>query len=159
MKKILSLLLLSFLFIASCKKYPDGPSFSLRSPTQRLIGAWGLKTYTVDGVDSINIFSNYTLLPGMDFKDPAVTDTAGYIIRGGMDSSNYVTNLGLYALQNKKTELQLTSSLLVNQLNLSGPLMSNVAITYKILRLKKSELWLQTDFNGKSYELHYEKKK
>ncbi len=159
MKKIVGIALLSLLIISSCKKYPDGPSFSLRSPTQRLIGAWGLKIYIIDGVDSTNIFSSYTLLPGMDLKDPAITDSAGYIIRGGIDSSNYVTNLGLYQLQNKKTEIQLTSSTLVNQLNLDGPLMSHTPVTYKILRLKKSEMWLQTDFNGKNYELHYEKKK
>ena len=151
--------MLSLFIISSCKKYPEGPTFSLRTPTQRLIGAWTLKIYKIDGIDSTAIFSIYSLLPGMDFKDPAVTDSASYIIRGGVDSSNYITNLGLYELKNKKTELQLTSNLLVNQLQLAGPLMSAVTVTYKIIRLKKTELWLQADYIGKSYELQYERKK
>ena len=60
-------------------------------------------------------------------------------------------------LKNKKTELVLTSTKKVNLMNLDGPLMSSAIITYKILRLKQDELWLQTDYSGSSYELHYER--
>ena len=139
MKKISCFLILSSLIIFSCKKYPDGPTFSFRSPSQRIIGAWKLKAYMVNGNDSINKFSNYTAIPGMDLKDPGINDTSGYLIRGGVDSNLFVSNIGLYELKNKKTELVLT------------------IITYKILRLKQDELWLQTDYSGSSYELHYER--
>ena len=157
MKKILCLFFLSSLIIFSCKKYPDGPLFSVRAPSQRIIGAWKLKSYMINGTDSINIFSNYNIIPGVDFKDPVINDTFSYLIRGGMDTNIYVTNIGLYELKNKKNELVLTSTKIVNQLNLDGPLMSSTAVTYKILRLKKKELWLQTDYNGSSYEFHYER--
>ncbi|GDX52397.1 hypothetical protein LBMAG27_14440 [Bacteroidota bacterium] len=157
MKKISCLFILSLLINFSCKKYPDGPTFSLRSPSQRIIGAWKLKVYMINGTDSINIFSNYNIIPGMDFKDPGINDTSSYLIRGGMDTNIYVTNIGLYELKNKKTELVLTSTKIVNSMNLDGPLMSSAIIIYKILRLKQNELWLQTDFSGSSYELHYER--
>lgn len=157
MKKITCLLILSSLIIFSCKKYPDGPTFSFRSPSQRIIGAWKLKAYLVNGTDSINKFSNYTVIPGMDLKDPGINDTSGYLIRGGVDSNLFVSNIGLYELKNKKTELVLTSTKKVNLMNLDGPLMSSAIITYKILRLKQDELWLQTDYSGSSYELHYER--
>ncbi len=157
MKKITCLLFLASLIIFSCKKYPDGPAFSFRSPSQRIIGAWKLKSYLINGNDSINKFSNYTVIPGMDLKVPGINDTSGYLIRGGIDTNLYVTNIGLYELKNKKKELVLTSNKRVNLMNLNGPLMSSTIVTYKILRLKKNELWLQTDYNGNSYELHYER--
>lgn len=157
MKKIVCLIFASSFFMQACKKYPEGPTFSLRSPSQRIIGEWNLNYYNINGIDSLDKFLNYTVLPGMDLNDPGISDTAGYLIRGGVDTANYVSNIGLYELKNKKTELVLTKNKIVNYLNLTGPLMSSSSITYKILRLKKKELWLQTDYNGVSYELHYEK--
>ncbi len=157
MKLISCAFILVVITVFSCKKYPDGPTFSLRSPSQRIIGAWKLNSYLVSGNDSTSKFSGYTVLPGLDLKDPGINDTSGYLIRGGIDTVLYVSNFGLYELKNKKTELVLTSTKILNPLNLYGPLMSSVAITYKILRLSKKELWLQTEFNGSSYEYKYER--
>lgn len=157
MKKISFLFFLSSLIIFSCKKYPDGPAFSFRSPSQRIIGAWNLKAYLINGNDSISKFSNYTVIPGLDLKDPGINDTSGYLIRGGIDTNLYVSNIGLYELKNKNRDLVLTSTKKVNPMNLDGPLMSSEIISYKILRLMQDELWLQTDYSGSSYELHYER--
>jgi hypothetical protein len=51
MKKI-TLFGLSILIIGgaiSCKKYDDGPAFSLRSKKARAVAEWNVKSYTVDG--------------------------------------------------------------------------------------------------------------
>lgn len=120
----------------ACKKYPEGPTFSLRSPSQRIIGEWNLNYYNINGIDSLDKFLNYTVLPGMDLNDPGISDTAGYLIRGGVDTANYVSNIGLYELKNKN-RIGFNKNKIVNYLNLTGPLMSSSSITYKILRLKK----------------------
>ena len=136
----------------SCKKYPDGPSLSFRSPTQRLIGKWELKEYRVDGVDSMSIFSNCHTIPGLDFKDPNRVDSAGFIIRGGIDTANYVTSIGLYELTNHKKNLVLHPSTYVNDLNLFSPLISTEDLTFDILRLTHKEFWIEIDFHSRHYE-------
>ncbi len=157
MKKNTSLVFLSLFLLFSCKKYPNGPTFSLRSPIQRIVGAWSLKSYLINGNDSTVVFNNYTLIPGIDLNDPGLSDTSSYLIRGGVDSAYYVTNIGWYEFKNKKTELVLIATKVVNDLNMAGPLISSSVVTYKILRLTKKELWLQTEYNERNYELHYER--
>ena len=116
-----------------------------------------LTSYTVDDADSISIFSSFTDIPSLDLSDPTLSDSAGYIIRGGMDTTNYVSNIGTFQFTEKKMKLVLTSTKKVNQLNFYSPLITSETVTYEILRLKKKELWLQTSFGGRNYEMHYEK--
>lgn len=52
MKKLMLLSLVLIIGAASlnsCKKYEEGPGFSLRSKTARLTGDWRAKEYTLDG--------------------------------------------------------------------------------------------------------------
>lgn len=43
-----------FIFIAySCKRYEEGPNFTLRSVTQRISGHWEITCYEIEGVDSL----------------------------------------------------------------------------------------------------------
>ncbi len=49
--------------IQSCKKYPDGPSISLRSRTARVANSWRVERYLKNGIDQTGNFiaskSNY----------------------------------------------------------------------------------------------------
>jgi hypothetical protein len=111
----------------------------------------------VNDVDSFSVFSAFTDIPSLDLSDPTLSDSAEYIIRGGMDTTNYVSNIGTFKLTEKKMKLVLSSTKKVNQLNFYSPLITTEQITYEILRLKKKEMWLRTQFDGRNYELRYEK--
>lgn len=50
-KHILLFLLLIFCF-TDCKKYPEGPNFTLRSAKCRITGVWELEYYEANGLDS-----------------------------------------------------------------------------------------------------------
>jgi len=43
----------SFLVLTSCSKYPDGPGFSLRTKTNRLVNDWKLTSYLINGVEFV----------------------------------------------------------------------------------------------------------
>src|SRR5688572_24864194 len=53
MKKIivLALCIITLGTLNSCKKYEDGPAFSLRSKKSRVAAEWNVKKYTYGGVD------------------------------------------------------------------------------------------------------------
>ena len=67
MKKTNKLFLLAILFIAltvpvvqSCKKYPDGPMFSLQSRKERVANTWKIENYKKNGNDLTSSMSGYT---------------------------------------------------------------------------------------------------
>lgn len=43
--------LLVVIVFLGCKKYPEGPKISFRSPTSRIVGEWNCVEYKVDGED------------------------------------------------------------------------------------------------------------
>ncbi len=54
MKK-LSYFIILLLFIASCKKYEEGPDFTLRTIYNRLKGEWEITNVYISGIDSTQI--------------------------------------------------------------------------------------------------------
>ncbi len=44
----------------SCKKYPEGPAFSLRTRTQRVANTWKVENYKVNGTDYTSLVADYT---------------------------------------------------------------------------------------------------
>lgn len=46
--------------IEGCKKYPDGPAFSIRTRTQRVANTWKVDNYKVNGTDYTSLVSGYT---------------------------------------------------------------------------------------------------
>ncbi len=55
MKKLLLFVACGLLIFQSCKKYEDGPSFSLRSKASRLEGKWGVEKRILNGAGQIPI--------------------------------------------------------------------------------------------------------
>jgi hypothetical protein len=43
----------SFLALSSCSKYPDGPGFSIRTKTNRLVNDWKLTSFLINGVEFV----------------------------------------------------------------------------------------------------------
>jgi hypothetical protein len=144
MKK-LSILFAAFavVFLASCGKYEDGPGFSLRSKTSRLVGSW---TVTEAFQGSTNITTSLTNGGTVDLifdKDGAYTYSYDFVILGFPTNGSIS---GTWAFSSDKSSLEVTDG--------SGQMDSS-----KILRLTNNELWLeQSDSNGGTYEVHYSAK-
>ncbi len=50
---LLLLIVVGFLF-STCRKYPEDASLSYQKPEKRLTGWWNLRSYQVNGFDSVN---------------------------------------------------------------------------------------------------------
>lgn len=122
----------------SCKKYPDGPSFSLLTKKSRLCNTWVMDKYIVNGDDQTSFFN--TVLPGYKIevkKDDTYTSSAN---TGTIEE-------GKWEFTNNKEHVKTT-------VNSTG-----ASTDHQILRLKDKELWLkQTDANNTIIELHLKEK-
>lgn len=130
-------LLLAFtvtLLATSCKKYDDGPMFSLRSKTERVSNTWRVERATDGGNDVTSSFDQYEL----QLLSNGDASLAALYSLGSL-SFEFQTN-GTWSFEDSKEDLRLD--------------FENDAAdrTYEILRLKEDELWLQE--NGGGLELH-----
>jgi len=46
--------------VESCKKYPEGPTISLRTRKERVANTWKVDNYKVYGTDLTSLFADYT---------------------------------------------------------------------------------------------------
>ena len=93
----------SILFFSQCKKYPEGPSFSLRTKTERISNTWKLNQLIVNNVDSTaqysNILKDYTVI--IDQSNPthvffSVYDNRFYeAIRKTVKTNSRIINLAI----------------------------------------------------------------
>lgn len=113
------ILSLSLPLINSCNKYPDGPKFTILSKKERMQGQWDLQeTDHADGTVTNDIYKDIMELTG-DFD---YSYTSGNItIRGKWE----------FVSDKEKVTFKI----------------GNINITYKIMRLKSKELWLQNESN------------
>jgi hypothetical protein len=136
-KKLLSIALLMAV-LASCHKYPDGPSFSLLTKKARLDNIWRLQQYLVGDVDKTNAY-----LSGL-------TDFTFELSKKGAFKRTSTTNAGVYTdegsweFSNKKEEL------IISYTTSNRP-----ADTLVILKLKNKELWLMTKNSSPEEVFHY----
>lgn len=151
-----------FLFalaLLSCsKKYPDGPKFTLRTPLQRIVGNWYMEKYLVDGVESISEFTGYASKQ-IGFQQKTSTKPTGYTIKIGNtgDTVNYFYATGTWGFLNNETTLHMEKKRVSNVIGISGPLTQKQTINYDILRLTHNELWIRTDYDSATYEMHFKK--
>ena len=127
-KLILIVTLCTFVF-TDCKKYADGPIFSLRTRKARLEGDWKISKMTLNGVD-------------LTFN----TDYIIHIKKGGTYSisAGSYSDDGKWSMGEDGDDVTFTS----NDPNL-------ISQTYRILRLKNKELWWKRTMpNGDVEETH-----
>ncbi len=105
-------------FITGCKKYDDGPAISLRSTKARIIGCWEIYSYTDDGVEYFNEYSDSEI----EFtKD-------GELIEINEDDTYKYT----WELSSDKKTIETTSE-------------NGSTFNHTIKRLTKNEMWLERD--------------
>ena len=132
-KLILSTIAIAFL-ATSCKKYPDGPEFTLLTKKERISGNWRIEQVIVNGYDVTN---SYNLWYGSNYQ-LNIAKSGGYIISG-----NYPDH-GTWDFVNSKDDVSFVSQ------------EGNGTKTYKILRLEKESMWFQdVDTSNYTREIHY----
>lgn len=132
---------------ASCTKYENGPSVSLKSPKSRAVGEWHLTDLLVNDKHEQTLFDKESSAVLTLEKDGTYTYTIPNI-RATVEKS------GLWSFGEDKTEL-----LLIQLDSING----DSERTYKITRLSKTEMWLvngSEEYAGFDdlIERHFEKK-
>jgi hypothetical protein len=114
-------LFVTVLIVSSCSKYEEGSNFTLLSKTSRLVNSWKFKSWMADSED---ITAQNTITEVNIKKDKTIQVT--YLVFG----FNVVDN-GTWAFNEDKTQFIWTKA-------------SNEVTIYKILKLTKNELKLET---------------
>jgi len=134
------LFLLSIISIigSSCKKYENGPDFSLLPKKERLANAWKLSSYSEDGVDKTSTFNSL-------FKDALFTiETDGdYTFTYKPLGIGSYTETGTWRFINDKKDFETNPT--------SG--IGSIGV-HHILKLKDKELWYYDEDNGVKKEYH-----
>ncbi len=145
MKKVLAISIIAIFAFASCGKYEDGPAFSLASKKSRVVNVWQLDKYFVNGQEQ-------TLTA--DDKDDYIEFTKdGKAIFTWVSGSQITTIEGTWEFDDSKEHLitKITFTVLGQT--------TTTSTSYKILRLKSNELWVESQENGNTYKEYYVSKK
>lgn len=117
-------LLIGTSLFTSCKKYPDGPGFSLLGRKERMEGKWDLQQ--TDHSDGSVTYDNTEDILEM------TEDEKCYL------HSGYVTVEGEWYFADKKQKVHIK--------------IGNVGQTFSIRRLKNKELWIMDDSTQDVYK-------
>ena len=123
------LVLMTVIFIMpSCGKYEDGPAFSILPKKNRIANIWKIDKVFVNDVDRTSLYVDLTNTYKLELTSDEKL-TATYTTTLGS-----VTENGTWALENSSENLVFT--------------VSGNKSTYKILKLKSSEMWLEETVAG-----------
>ena len=127
---ILFVIIATIIIIAlpGCKKYPDGPTLSLRSRAERVANTWKVENYKINGNDMTSLVSGYT---------ETFTKKGNYNYNWGIFKGS-----GNWDFQNKDTEIKLTGN--DDQSNR----------TLFILKLEEKSFWYYFMDGNDKCELH-----
>lgn len=137
---------LSVAFV-SCKKYPEGPSFSLRSKSERLSNLWKIQQLIYNGADSTNfakkyLFNNYRL----------------DITKNGEYNIDYNLVIGAASIPFSESGKWVFSSdkktVIFTKETGNTTAATGANSTWEILRLKEKEFWAKFTQNDQVTELH-----
>jgi hypothetical protein len=132
-----SALIIVLSLMVSCKKYPDGPGFSLRPKNWRLSGTWQLEQMLIDGQDVTNAY-----YPNREFWEGyEVGGYYEYTIPGIVSP----TDTGTWKWVNNRTEILRSVSAF-----------GSSALAVKVLRLRNKSFWYTFTSNNQVYEIHLE---
>lgn len=148
MKRLLALfcIITSLMLLTECKKYPEGPSISLRSKKARITNIWKVSKYLENNVDLTtnfnNTFSNFSFVTSKDeeYKIIRVLNVFTTLVT--------TTEFGNWSLSSNKKTLNLIP------VSISAGLVPSSS-SWQILKLFEKEMWLRNiDSNGKIIEYH-----
>ncbi len=155
---------LAILF-GSCGKYEDGPSISLRTKTARLTGEWDNDKVNVQLLVEVSEEDEEEFAQHVSYLRDSLQQVAFLFERGG-DGTIAVPDLDIEEISFPSIvdiEWKFMNSYEELHVRITTPGNYGVSgwLTYKILRLTKSELWLEdtNDYEHDVYvELRFEKR-
>lgn len=149
-KKIKSFFLLLFLasVLTTCKKYPEGPAFSLWSKTWRLEGSWDVEAFLIDGMDST---SQLTCTKYGIYNQEGNRNVRS---SGCIGSSNTDSD---WHFENHRNNLLISVDFLNSSAKTPFPKTKPLSsyISWEIQRLTRKELWLKKNYNNKEYYIKF----
>jgi hypothetical protein len=129
-KNILICILLIASSLASCKKYPEGPSISLRSRTARVTNTWKMEMVMENGSDITSTLNNIHYTETYDKNgNYSYNSTAG-------------SGSGRWMFENKETHIRRQA--------VSG----QPTVDLIILRLKEKSFWYRYTDGNEVFEFH-----
>jgi len=146
-KKIIGILLSFAIFTGifnSCKKYDEGPAFSLRSKTKRLAREWVIDAYYRDGNNETSqlVISNY-----VESYTKSGSHSRSYNDKNG----NPISETGEWKFDSNKEQISVTGIGSIEWTNQTSTVSSS---SYNILRLTSKELWYYYENGGSKHEIH-----
>jgi len=147
MKKIVIAFLASILLM-SCKKYDEGPAFSLRSVSERITGDWILENYLINNEDSTTF---YISLVGNCEYSFHITKSKNQPMGTGSCGNN--PTYGEWGLNDDKKML----GIIVYTSSFPGIFVVTNTTFWKILRLTNKQMWLESEQLGKMYNIKLKK--
>jgi len=128
-------LIIISVMMSSCETYEDGPSFTLVSATNRVANTWKIEKVFVNDVDRSSLFQALIDTYKVELtKDGELTETF-------TTSMGTHTNEGTWTFDSNKERIITT--------------ISGSTTSYKILRLKSSEMWLEEIDDGNKIVTHF----
>lgn len=145
--------------ITACTKYEEGPAISFRKAENKVEGNWQISSYTVDGIDSMQMIADLHLEGRFWFAERDGTSAAPLYITTIVQDTTYFYS-GDWFIQDKHTVQMafytLKKNTIIPLIRLDSDNQRPLAGYWRILRLKRKEnMWLQLDKNGKRYELQF----
>jgi hypothetical protein len=139
--KLMAFVLLLAVVATSCKKYPEGPSMSLRTKKSRVAGDWTIESVKYNNSDVTSAY--VALVPGFKMT---MTKDGNYTVTTNAGEAD----TGTWKFDDKKENITSTST---KNKNSSGAYETS---TSKILKLENDAMWVsETDSNGNITETHY----
>jgi hypothetical protein len=114
--------------LQSCKKYEDGPDFSLRTRGSRVANTWRIDNYKINGDDFTSLVSSYT---------ETFTQKGAYSYDWGFSHGS-----GSWEFANKDADIKLNGS------------DDQSSRTLHILKLEENSLWYYYMQGNDKHELH-----
>ena len=136
MRKVFSIIIILGLFLATngCKKYEEGPGFSLASKKGRLVNVWKVQNVITNQIDVTDLWMFMNPDFAIEFKKDETW---------AVSTSKYNTT-GKWSFDKKKEKIFLTTD---NSTSVSE---------LTILKLKKDELWTsEIQSNTEVTEIHF----
>lgn len=141
MKKLLVISAVLVFIFTSCGKYEDGPMFSLASKKSRVVNTWRLDREFVNGSE-VSLSAD----DKDDYFELRKDGSATYTWVSGNSSTSFS---GGWEFDDSKEHLILSITFTVLGQT------TTEKTTYKILRLKSNEMWLEEVDGNDTYKYYY----
>lgn len=146
---ILSLLIVILIF-SGCKKYPEDNNFiTFHSVQKRLLGDWKIIDFKINDISSINLFDS-TINERKVKIDKSIPEDN---VDGDIVILADVYGIWLYENNQEQLKFQFYEQVNNNTFFYFGPFVSATTSIWDIRKLTMEELWLETDYENKSYKL------